>query len=75
MTKPVCSISRRSDISKAVFYALSHVDIPSLTGKNVLLKPNVGRNVGKNLGINTSPTVTNAIFQFLRKKDVIPNFL
>jgi len=64
--RPVCAIAKDQSIRRAVFDALSRIDIPDLGGKNVLLKPNIGRNVKKNLGINTSPTVTHAVYQFLK---------
>ncbi|NNL77501.1 MAG: DUF362 domain-containing protein [Desulfobacterales bacterium] len=64
--KPICSIAKNDDICKAVFTALSKIDLPDLTGKNVLLKPNVGRKVEKNTGINTSPDVVEAVFDYLR---------
>jgi len=66
--RPICAVSKDPYIRRAVFDALSQIDIPDLDGKNVLLKPNVGRNVRKNLGINTSPTVTRAVFQYLKGK-------
>lgn len=68
MKKPICAISKNQSIKKAVFDALSRVDIPDLNGKNVLLKPNIGRDVRKNRGINTSPAVTSSVYQFLREK-------
>lgn len=68
MNTPVCAISKNRNIDRAVFDALSRIDIPDLNGKKVLLKPNIGRNVGENLGINTSPAVTDAVFQFLKQK-------
>ena len=68
MNKPVCAITKNRSIKRAAFEALSEIDIPDLNGKKILLKPNIGRNVKKNLGINTSPTVTNAVYQYLKKK-------
>lgn len=65
---PVCAISRNRNIKAAVFDALSRIDIPDLTGKNVLLKPNIGRNVAESRGINTSPEVCGAVYQFLKEK-------
>ena len=64
--KPVCSVAKDEDISKAVFQALSKIDLPDLTGKNILLKPNVGRTAKKNTAINTSPDVVKAVFDYLR---------
>jgi uncharacterized protein (DUF362 family) len=68
MSKPVCAISKNQNIRQAVFDALSQIDLPDLNGKKILLKPNVGRNVKKHLGINTSPTVVNAVYDFLRAR-------
>ena len=48
MGKPVCAVSRNRNIKRAVFSALSRIDLPDLNGKKVLLKPNVGRNVKRN---------------------------
>jgi uncharacterized protein (DUF362 family) len=66
--KPVCAIVKDRSAKRAVFSALSHIDIPDLNGMNVLLKPNIGRNVAKNTGINTNPAVTHAVYQFLRER-------
>lgn len=66
--KPVCAVAKNRYINRAVIDALSHIDIPDLNGKKILLKPNIGRDAKKNLGINTSPTVTHAVFQFLKKR-------
>jgi uncharacterized protein (DUF362 family) len=66
--KPICSIAKDDDICEAVFKAISKIDLPDLNGKNVLLKPNVGRTVKKNTGINTSPDVVQAVFDYLRDK-------
>jgi len=64
--KPVCSFAKDDDIVKAVFHSLSRINLPDLTGMNVLLKPNVGREVKKNSGANTSPDVVEAIFHYLQ---------
>ena len=66
--RPTCSIAKNDDISRAVFEALSKIELPDLTGRNVLLKPNVGRKAGKDLGINTSPAVVEAVFDYLRSR-------
>ena len=68
MKKPVVAIAKNTSIAKAVFEAMSRIDLPDLDGKKILLKPNVGRNVGKNLGINTSPTVVHAVYRFLKER-------
>jgi len=66
--KPIVSVTRNIDISKAVYDALSKIHIPNLSGKTVLLKPNVSREVDPNLGINTNPEVVNAIFNYLNDR-------
>ncbi|MFW9877267.1 MAG: DUF362 domain-containing protein [Candidatus Thorarchaeota archaeon] len=63
--KPIVSIARNKDISKAVYTVLDKIEIPNLSGKTVLLKPNVGREVDPKLGINTNPEVVEAIFNYL----------
>lgn len=66
--KPIVSVARNIDISKAVHVALDKIEIPNLSGKTVLLKPNVGREVDPKLGINTNPEVVEAIFNYLRDR-------
>ncbi|MFX0029200.1 MAG: DUF362 domain-containing protein [Candidatus Hermodarchaeota archaeon] len=66
--KPIVSITRNIDISKAVYDALSKINIPNLSGKTVLLKPNVGREADPKLGINTNPDVVEAIFTYLKDR-------
>ncbi len=61
--KPVVSVTRNRDISKAVHAALDKIEIPNLSRKTVLLKPNVSREVDPKLGINTNPEVVEAISQ------------
>ena len=48
--KPVVSIVQNTDIGYAVNSALDQINIPDLTGKTVLLKPNVGREVDPRSG-------------------------
>ena len=66
--KPIVSVARNIDISKAVHLALDKIEIPNLSGKTVLLKPNVGREVDPKLGINTNPDVVEATFNYLRDR-------
>lgn len=63
--KPVCAVAKHKNAKKAVWDALSRIEIPDLTGMRVLLKPNIGRKVHKHTGINTNPEVTEAVFEFL----------
>jgi uncharacterized protein (DUF362 family) len=66
--KPIVSVARNIDISKAVHVALDKIEIPDLSGKTVLLKPNVAREVDPKLGINTNPEVVEAIFNYLKDR-------
>jgi uncharacterized protein (DUF362 family) len=66
--KPIVSVARNIDISKAVQNALDNIEIPNLSGKTVLLKPNVSREVDPKLGINTSPEVVETIFNYLNNR-------
>jgi len=66
--KPIVSVARNEDISLAVISALDQLEIPDLTGKTVLLKPNVGREVDPKLGINTNPEVVTAVFNYLKER-------
>ena len=66
--KPVVSIAKTEEISSAVNICLSHLEIPDLTGKSILLKPNVGREVDPKLGINTNPDVVKAVFEYFNQR-------
>jgi len=66
--KPVVSIVQNTDIGYAVNSALDQINIPDLTGKTVLLKPNVGREANPRSGVNTNPDVVKAVFIYLKKR-------
>jgi uncharacterized protein (DUF362 family) len=66
--KALVSITRDEDIRLAVTSCLDQLKIPNLTGKTVLLKPNVGREADPKQAINTNPEVVSAVFDYLRKK-------
>jgi uncharacterized protein (DUF362 family) len=66
--RPICSLARDEDPRTAVYEALSRLDLPDLTGKRVLLKPNIGRKVPPRMGIDTNPDVTEAVFSYLRER-------
>lgn len=68
MVKPIVSVAHNENITLAVKSCLNQLKIPDLTGKTVLLKPNVGREVDPYLGINTNPEVVSAVFNYLREK-------
>ena len=65
---PVVSLARNENIQKAVISCLDHLNIPDMTGKNVLLKPNVGREAEPRSGITTNPDVVSAIFNYLKER-------
>ncbi len=64
--EPIVSITYNENIALAVRIALDQLEIPDLTGKTVLLKPNVGREVEPRLGINTNPDVVRAVFGYFK---------
>ena len=64
--RPVVSVARSKNITLAVKSCLDQLRIPDLTGKNILLKPNVGREVEPNQAINTNPEVVRAVFNYLK---------
>ena len=66
--KPVVSVAKNEDISSPVNFCLDQLEIPDLTGKTVLLKPNVGREVEPRLGINTNPDVVRAVFEYFKER-------
>jgi len=65
---PVVSLARNENIHKAVISCLDHLNIPDMTGKNVLLKPNVGREAKPRSGITTNPDVVSAVFNYLKER-------
>ncbi|MHA2280637.1 MAG: DUF362 domain-containing protein [Promethearchaeota archaeon] len=65
---PVVSLARNENIHKAVISCLDQINIPDMTGKNVLLKPNVGREAEPRSGISTNPDVVSAIFLYLKER-------
>jgi uncharacterized protein (DUF362 family) len=66
--KPVVSIAQNENITIAVKSALDKIEIPNFSSKNILLKPNVGRETDPNLGINTNAEVVSAIFDYLKRR-------
>jgi uncharacterized protein (DUF362 family) len=66
--KVLVSIARNENIALAVYSCLDQLDIPDLTGKTVLLKPNVGRVVDPKQAVNTNPDVVSAVFHYLKEK-------
>ncbi|MFW9825479.1 MAG: DUF362 domain-containing protein, partial [Candidatus Thorarchaeota archaeon] len=66
--KPLVSLTRNKNITEAVIFCLDNLRLPDLTGKNVLLKPNVGREVDPQTGINTNPDVVSAIYFYLKER-------
>ncbi|MFX0070489.1 MAG: DUF362 domain-containing protein [Candidatus Hermodarchaeota archaeon] len=66
--KPIVSVARNENIKIAVKQALDQLILPNLNDKNILLKPNVGREVDPKVAINTNPEVVEAIFTYLKSK-------
>lgn len=66
--KPIVSVAHNEDITQAVNLVLDQLSIPDLTGKTVLLKPNVGREADPRIGVNTNPDVVRAVFNYLKKR-------
>jgi len=64
---PVIVVSN-TDAYAGAFQALSQADIPSMSGKNVLLKPNAGRDVEPLTGITTNPQVVAAAVDFFQRQ-------
>ena len=64
----VVSITRDENIALAVNSCLDQLEIPDLTGKTVLLKPNVGRISDPKQAVNTNPDVVSAVFHYLKEK-------
>lgn len=64
----IVSIAHHENIALAVREVLDQLEIPDLTGKSILLKPNVGREVDPRLGINTNPDVVRAVFEYFKER-------
>jgi len=64
----IATITRNENVAFAVNTCLDRLVIPDLTGKTVLLKPNVGRVVGPKEAVNTNPDVVSAVFHYLKEK-------
>jgi len=64
----VVSIARNENIVLAVKSCLDQLEIPDLTGKTVLLKPNVGRVADPKQAVCTNPEVVSAVFHYLHEK-------
>jgi len=72
--KPIVSVVRNENISLAVNECLNQLQIPNLSGKSILLKPNVGREIDPKLGINTNPEVVEAVFNYLKERYDAANY-
>ena len=66
--KPIVSVAYNENITQAVNLALDRINLPDLSGKTVLLKPNVGREVNPRTSINTNPDVVKALFNYLKSR-------
>ncbi len=65
---PIVYLSQNKDISIAVKNCITQIKLPNLTGKTVLLKPNVGREADSTSAVNTNPDVVEAVFNYLSQK-------
>ncbi len=68
IAKPTVALAKNEDIAQAVKNCLDFIEIPDLTRKTVLLKPNVGREIDPKLAVNTNPEVVRATFEYLKNK-------
>ncbi len=64
----VVIVVSNTDAYAGAFQALTRADIPSMSGKNVLLKPNAGRAVEPLTGITANPEVVAAAIDFFQQQ-------
>lgn len=67
ISKPFVSVAGKSGPYINVIEALSQLDLSSLKGKSILIKPNVGRIAPPESGYNTNPDAVAAIIDVFRK--------
>lgn len=65
---PFVTVRRDTDAYRCTYSALEPLNIPDLSGKKVLVKPNAGRNVAAGTGVVTHPDVVAAVCDFLQKR-------
>lgn len=70
ISKPIVSIAGKQGPFLNVMEALSKLDLSSLKGKRILIKPNVGRIAPPDSGYNTHPEAVAAIIETLNKLGV-----
>ncbi|MFA9390816.1 MAG: DUF362 domain-containing protein [Prolixibacteraceae bacterium] len=70
ISKPIVSVAGKRGPYLNVMEALRQLDLSSLKGKRILIKPNVGRIAPPESGYNTNPEAVAAIIDTLRAIDV-----
>ncbi len=60
---PIVSVSGKKGVRQNVVQCLKQIDLNKITGKKVLLKPNVGRSAKPGQGYNTNPETLDAIIE------------
>jgi len=66
--KPLVIIKKSEDIKEAVYEVLKRLPLPNLNNKNILIKPNVGREVNPKEALNTNPEVVEAVYDYLSER-------
>ncbi|MEW6380961.1 MAG: DUF362 domain-containing protein [bacterium] len=67
-SSPLVIVTRGDDPYDNAWKALESLNLPSLAGKRILLKPNAGRLVPARSGVTTHPLVVAAAIDFFRKQ-------
>lgn len=65
--KDIVSIAGKQGPYHNVINALKHLDLSCVTGKNVLIKPNIGRAAKPEHGYNTHPLAIAGVIDLIRK--------
>ncbi|MFC1736877.1 DUF362 domain-containing protein [Candidatus Hydrogenedentota bacterium] len=63
--KPFVAVRKGPDAALITREVLEALDLSSLAGRRVLVKPNAGRQVASKQGITTNPDVVGAVFDFV----------
>ena len=67
MNKPIVSIAGKQGPFENVVKALSALDLTSIKGKSVLIKPNIGRAASIGRGYNTNPQAIAGVIETMQK--------
>lgn len=65
--QPLVSISAKNGAYKNIINALKQLDLSSIEGKSVLIKPNVGRAAKPERGYNTHPQAVSAVIKMVKE--------